>query len=137
MQRESEKNAGKMSAILKLPVESVRQVVDELRTEGVISIANHNTQSQIVISGTPELVKKASKKARKLGGIGVPLNVSGAWHSDLIKGAQHDFQVFLDTIVFNEPDVPIVFNVTADFEQNPEQIRLLMAEQLCSPVIVA
>lgn len=134
MQRESEKYPGKMSAILKLSIDTVQQIVDDLKGEGVISIANYNSESQIVISGKPDLIKKASKKARKLGGVGAALNVSGAWHSDLIKGAQRDFQTFLDTIVFNRPNVPIVFNVTGEFEQNPENIKVLMKEQLCRPV---
>ncbi len=52
----------------------------------------------------------------------------------MIRGAQHDFQVLLDTIVFNKPDVPVIFNVTAEVEDDPKQIKLLMKEQFCSPV---
>jgi [acyl-carrier-protein] S-malonyltransferase len=134
MQRESEKHPGKMSAVLKLSADSVQQIVDELRGDGVLSIANHNTSKQIVITGSPDLIKMASKKARSMGGIGVPLNVSGAWHSDLIRGAQHDFKSFLDTIGFNVPDISVIFNVSAEVEDDPELIKALMTEQFCSPV---
>jgi len=134
MERESGKHPGKMSAILKLPLDAVQQVVNELSTDGVVSIANHNTDSQIVITGIPDLVTKASKMARRMGGVGVPLKVSGAWHSAMMKDAQHDFQTFLDTVVFNTPYLPVIFNVTAAVEQNPERIKALMTKQLVSPV---
>jgi [acyl-carrier-protein] S-malonyltransferase len=64
----------------------------------------------------------------------VPLKVSGAWHSDLIKGAQDEFKAYLDTIGFNAPDKQVFFNVTAAPEENPAAIREIMARQLCSPV---
>ena len=134
MQKEAERNPGKMAAILKLPAEEVAEIVNEFKAENIISIANYNSPLQTVISGVPEIVKKVSKTARKKGGIGVPLNVSGAWHSRLIQGAQGDFKQFLDEITFNPPKVPVIFNTTADFESDAGKIKSIMVEQFCSPV---
>jgi [acyl-carrier-protein] S-malonyltransferase len=64
----------------------------------------------------------------------VALKVSGAWHSELIRGAEKDFADFLDTIAFQPPRVAVLFNVTAAPARETEAIRQIMARQLCSPV---
>jgi [acyl-carrier-protein] S-malonyltransferase len=52
----------------------------------------------------------------------------------LIRGAEEEFTAFLGEIPFNEPQRPVLFNVTAAPESDPDKIRELMARQLCSPV---
>ena len=64
----------------------------------------------------------------------MPLKVSGAWHSPLIKGAEEEFRDFLNTVTFSSPSWPVVFNVSADAATGTETIRGNMVEQLCSPV---
>ena len=134
MHRESTKHEGAMHAIIGLAVDKVQKFVDEVQGEGVVSVANHNTEHQIVITGTPELVEKVSSLAALQKARAVPLKVSGAWHSELIKGAVDEFRIFLDTVSFNTPERTIIHNVTADFEKNPDEIKSIMARQLCSPV---
>jgi [acyl-carrier-protein] S-malonyltransferase len=97
-------------------------------------VANHNAEHQIVITGAPDVVASVSKAAKNQGGRAIPLRVSGAWHSDLIKGAESDFDDFLAGFRFNAPTHPVVHNVTADRCDDPETIRQLMGRQLCSPV---
>ena len=60
--------------------------------------------------------------------------MSGAWHSPLIAGAEADFNAFLAEIAFNAPNCPVIHNVTADTVSDPDNIRTMMADQLCSPV---
>ncbi|MCK5507858.1 MAG: ACP S-malonyltransferase [Desulfobacterales bacterium] len=134
MHRESTKHEGAMHAIIGLAIDKVQKFVDEVQGEGVVSVANHNTEHQIVITGTPEQVEKVSSLAVLQKARAVPLKVSGAWHSELIKGAVDEFRVFLDTVSFNTPERTIIHNVTADFEKNPDEIKSIMARQLCSPV---
>jgi [acyl-carrier-protein] S-malonyltransferase len=62
------------------------------------------------------------------------LKVSGAWHRDLIKGAEEEFAAFLQTIAFNAPEHTVIHNVTADRCAEAGEIRTLMARQLRSPV---
>jgi [acyl-carrier-protein] S-malonyltransferase len=100
----------------------------------VVSIANHNTGQQIVITGEPAAVAAVSAYAAEKGAKAIPLKVSGAWHSELIRGAEEDFKAFLQTIAFNSPQSAVVFNVTADTESDPDEIRAVMSRQLCSPV---
>jgi len=97
-------------------------------------VANHNAELQIVITGAPDPVKKAASLALSQRARAIPLKVSGAWHSDLIKGAEDEFTDFLNTFTFIAPKRPVIMNVTGDLVENPDEIKALMAQQLCSPV---
>lgn len=134
MHREATKHKGAMHAIIGLPIETVQQLVEKVQREGIVSVANHNTEDQIVITGAPDQVKKVSSLAASQGARAIPLKVSGAWHSELIKGAEDEFKNFLETASFNPPESSIVFNCTADFATDPNEIKSIMAKQLCSPV---
>jgi len=134
MHREAEKNKGAMHAIIGLSIDMVEEIVSEAKTAGVVAGANHNAEKQIVITGAPDPVKKASSIASSQGARAIPLKVSGAWHSQLIQGAQDEFKNFIESIPFNTPQRPTIFNVTANFEKKPDDIKSIMARQLCSPV---
>lgn len=134
MHRESTRSAGAMHAIIGLDIDAVHQLVTEGRQHGIVSVANHNTEQQVVITGEPEAVAAVSSLATEKGAKSIPLKVSGAWHSELIRGAETEFREALDAVAFNEPTSRVIFNVTADAESDPDQIRSLMARQLCSPV---
>ena len=134
MHREAVKNKGAMHAILGLPIDAVAQIVEKVKEEGVVAVANHNAEKQIVITGSPDPVEKASSLAASQGAKAIPLKVSGAWHSELIQGAQEEFKDLIESIPFNVPQRPTIFNVTADFEKKPDEIKSIMARQLCSPV---
>jgi [acyl-carrier-protein] S-malonyltransferase len=134
MHREATRNKGAMHAIVGLSIDDVSEIVDEVKKEGVVAIANHNAQKQIVITGSPDPVEKASSLAAARGAKAITLKVSGAWHSDLIKGAYDEFKNFIESIPFNTPQWPLVFNITADFEKEPDEIKSIVARQLCSPV---
>ncbi|MDY6838033.1 MAG: ACP S-malonyltransferase [Thermodesulfobacteriota bacterium] len=134
MHREATKHAGAMHALLGLDIDAVRHIVQEAKERGVVAVANHNTDTQIVITGAPDAVDHASALAAAQGAKAIPLKVSGAWHSELIRGAEKDFKAFLEEIPFNVPNTPVVFNVTADSESDPDKMKEIMARQLCSPV---
>jgi [acyl-carrier-protein] S-malonyltransferase len=134
MHRESTRHPGAMHAILGLTIDKVNELVLEGQNKGIVSVANHNTENQIVITGSPEAVEKVSSLAANQGAKSIPLKVSGAWHSELIKGAQKEFTAFLDQIEFVKPESSVIFNVTAENATDPEEIKDLMARQLCSPV---
>jgi len=134
MHREASRNIGAMSALLGLSMAAVEKLVQKGREKGLVSVANHNTEQQIVITGEPAAVKAVSVLAAEKGAKAIALKVSGAWHSDLIRGAEDDFSHFLESIEFQSPGTGIISNVTAEIETEPDQIRALMSRQLCSPV---
>ncbi len=134
MHRESTKYSGAMHAIIGLPIEAVEEIVSEVRSEGVISVANHNAELQIVTTGEPSLVERVSELATEKGAKTVPLKVSGAWHSELMRGAEDDFRAFLDQFSFSKPQSAVIHNVTADSIPDPNEIKSIMTKQLCSSV---
>jgi [acyl-carrier-protein] S-malonyltransferase len=132
MHREAEIHKGAMQAIIGLSIDTVADIVANI--DGPVSVANHNSKRQIVITGKPAAVKEAAGLAKERGGKAIPLKVSGAWHSDLIRGATDDFRDFLDTITFLKPRFPVIHNVTADVCSDPGKIKALMVTQLCHPI---
>lgn len=135
MQREADLHKGAMSAIIGVDIEQLGPIVENAAQKGVVAVANHNSAEQIVITGEPEAVRAVGQKvADQEGGRAVALKVSGAWHSPLIQGAEAEFRAFLSDVTFNAPVCPVIHNVTAGETQDPDEIRTLMARQLCSPV---
>ena len=134
MHRDATRHRGVMHAIVGLPIEEVSEMVAEGQKEGVVSVANHNTELQIVITGAEKPVDQVSALATANGAKSIPLKVSGAWHSTLIKDAQDEFKEYLETISFNAPQKSLFLNVTADSSDNSDEIREIMGRQLCSPV---
>ena len=134
MHREATRNKGAMHAIVGLSINTVEKLVEEVQKDGVVAVANHNAELQIVITGAPEPVNRVSDLAASQGAKAIPLKVSGAWHGELIQGAQDEFKDVIESIPFNTPEKSMVFNVTADVESDTKEIQSIMARQLCSPV---
>ncbi len=132
MHREATRNRGTMSAIIGLSIEEINAITAE--AAGIVSVANHNSADQIVISGEPAAVQAVSEKASRSGARAVALKVSGAWHSPLIEGAQAEFSAFLETVAIARPTCRVIHNVTAEAEGDSSRIPSLLARQLCSPV---
>jgi [acyl-carrier-protein] S-malonyltransferase len=134
MHREASKHVGAMSAIIGLSIDSVEDLVSKGSDSGIVSVANHNTETQIVITGEPVAVQAVSNLAAEQGAKAIALKVSGAWHSPLIEGAQEDFNDFLSSIEIQTAANGIVSNVSAEIVTDSDQIRSLVSRQLCSPV---
>ena len=95
MHRESIKHQGAMHAIIGLSIETVQNLVEKVQGDAPVSVANHNTEFQIVITGAPGAVEMVSAMAKEKGAKAIPLRVSGAWHSALMKGAEEEFVSYL------------------------------------------
>ncbi|MCU0605185.1 MAG: ACP S-malonyltransferase [Desulfobacterales bacterium] len=134
MHREAGKHQGAMQAIVGLTLAEVEALVAEGATKGVVAVANHNMETQIVITGSPEAVARVGGLAAAKGAKAVPLKVSGAWHSELIRGAEAEFKEVLAKTSFQPPQKKVVLNVTAADSSDPAEIREIMSRQLCSPV---
>jgi [acyl-carrier-protein] S-malonyltransferase len=97
---------GMMAALIKFDREQLEQQIEQ--TPDVV-LANDNSPAQVVISGTPAAVEAvlSQVKAKRT----IPLNVSGAFHSPLMAAAAAEFQEFLETVPFNQAQVPVLSNV--------------------------
>ncbi len=134
MHRESLANPGVMTAVLGMGMDAVADIVSLAGERGVLAVANHNTARQIVITGEQGPMAYAVELVKNQGGKAIPLKVSGAWHCSLMNNAVEDFRRFLNDIPFVRPERTVLFNSTADREDDPEKIRDIMARQLISPV---
>ena len=132
--REGLRNPGGMQAILGLTLETVEEILLELPGDGILTVANHNTELQVVISGEKKALHEVEKLVEERGGRAITLNVSIANHSPLIAGAVPDFEDVLEKAEFSPPKVPVLFNVTAAAETDPDVIRAIMARQIVSRV---
>lgn len=134
MHREAQKHQGAMQAIVGLTIAEVEELAKEGRAHGVVAVANHNMETQVVITGAADPVARVAAAAAARGAKAVALKVSGAWHSELIRGAEDEFRQTLAAAQFHPPQRTVVHNVTAAPTAEGEDTRDLMARQLCSPV---
>ncbi|GEN54179.1 ACP S-malonyltransferase [Halobacillus faecis] len=126
---------GTMAAVLGLSQEEIEEVLRDFDGESAVDLANINCPGQIVISGTKEGVDKASEQLSEAGAKRVlPLNVSGPFHSRLMKSASDDFADHLSETTIHDANVPVYANVTAAPVTDAEEIEKLLVEQLYSPV---
>ncbi|MDE5413003.1 ACP S-malonyltransferase [Alkalihalobacterium chitinilyticum] len=128
---------GAMAAILGMDREVLLEVTEEVSNNGdAVQLANLNCPGQIVISGTAEGVRKASETAKEKGAKRViPLQVSGPFHSSLMKPAAEKLSNVLDEITISEAEVPVIANVTADVVTGAADIKEKLIEQVYSPVL--
>lgn len=126
---------GTMAAVLGLTPTQVVSACAEAAGAGVVSAANFNGGGQVVISGSPEGVTRASEIARTNGAKRViPLNVSGAFHSPLMSPAAEAMSTVLEDAAIQAVSLPVVANLTADYETSMDEIRVNLAAQIDHPV---
>ncbi|BDG32868.1 ACP S-malonyltransferase [Parageobacillus thermoglucosidasius] len=127
---------GTMAAVLGMDAAALEAVTNEISEQGdPVQLANLNCPGQIVISGSKAGVEKAGNLAKERGAKRViPLEVSGPFHSLLMKPAASHLQEVLNTIAIRDAEIPVIANVTAQPVVKKEEILRLLIEQLYSPV---
>ncbi|MBB5149898.1 MULTISPECIES: ACP S-malonyltransferase [Ureibacillus] len=127
---------GAMAAILGMDEEPLKEVCAEITNNGdLVQLANLNCPGQIVISGTKAGVEKASQLAKEKGAKrAIPLDVSGPFHSELMKDAAIKLEKEIEQVEISQPNIPIISNVHAGILEDVESIKKEMVEQVYSPV---
>jgi len=126
---------GSMAAVLALEDEKLLECLEEASKVGYVSVANYNCPGQVVITGTDEGIQKASELLSAAGAKRVmPLAVSGAFHSELMKGASEEFAKFAQDIELNDASIPVITNVDAQITTKAEDFKLKMPQQIYSSV---
>ncbi|OBZ14303.1 malonyl CoA-acyl carrier protein transacylase [Bacillus sp. FJAT-27264] len=128
---------GAMAAVLGAEREALAELCRSISEEsGLVELANVNCPGQIVVSGSQAGVEGVVQRVKEAGGKrAIPLEVSGPFHSSLMKEAADRLAAELKNITFNAPSVPVVVNVTAAPVSDPEEIRELLVRQVYSPVL--
>lgn len=126
--------SGKMVAVMNTAADVIEDCCKQASAIGIVSPANYNTPQQIVIGGEVAAVEKAEELLQAAGTKRmIPLNVSGPFHTALLEPASKRLNEVLNTINFEEMQIPLISNTTAKpMPQN--EIVSLLTKQVMSPV---
>jgi [acyl-carrier-protein] S-malonyltransferase len=130
---------GAMVALMGLELADVKTLVANAGGEN-IGIANLNSPGQIIVSGEKRAVERLAESAKEAGAKRiVMLNVSGAWHSPLMKPAREKMATLLaDEITPNKVGFKtrpvVVANVTGNVVKDVAEMRQTLTDQITSPV---
>ena len=134
MQQCAIQNPGKMAAILGLSPLEVETVCKDASSEGLVLCANYNSPVQTVISGEERAVLKAIELSKMRGAKrAIELNVSGAFHSPLMKDAGDQLYNYVKLIPYQEPVFPVYLNTTAE-PLDSKDLYKVMKNQIQTPV---
>jgi [acyl-carrier-protein] S-malonyltransferase len=127
---------GKMSAVLGLPLDKVRDIVQSIsQRDSLCEVANDNSPTQVIISGHNAAVDRADELAKAQGAQRViALPVSAPFHCSLLKPAEITMERALAQTVFFKPSLPIVTNVTAEPITDIEDLRSGLVHQVTGTV---
>ena len=144
MQRAAPVGDGAMAAVLGLPIDDVVAVAEEARRSGdealgadhgVCAAANDNAPGQVVISGDAAAVERAVTLAKARGARrAIMLDVSAPFHCSLMRPAADEMAEVLAEVPIAPPLTPVVSNVSARGESDPETLRGLLIEQVTKMV---
>jgi|AMWB02.1.fsa_nt_gi [acyl-carrier-protein] S-malonyltransferase len=136
MHEACERHKGTMLVVMGLADDQVKTMVNELRMPNDIWCANFNCPGQVVVSGTPKGVEAAATAAKSLGAKRtIPLQVHGAFHSQLMNDAKEGLKQALNEATLTMTPVRVAMNVTGQFAESVEQIRSLLVSQVTSSVL--
>ncbi|WP_274361519.1 ACP S-malonyltransferase [Paenibacillus thermotolerans] len=128
---------GAMAAVLGAERETLGELCRAVSAEtGLVELANLNCPGQIVVSGTREGVEALAARGKEAGAKRViPLEVSGPFHSSLMRPASERLGELLGSAAVGAPSVPLIANVTAEVTGDASEIRGLLVRQVYSPVL--
>ncbi len=134
MQQAVKPGIGAMSAVLGMDTDIIEKVCED--AEGIVSIANYNCPGQVVISGEKNSVDAAGDELKQKGAKKIiPLNVSGPFHSLMLREAGEKLYDVLQNVTVSEPKIPYIANVNAQAIYKKDGIREILAKQVYSSVM--
>lgn len=135
IQESCEKTKGSMLALLGAEKETVEQICREAGAAGVCEAVNFNAPGQIVISGETPAMEKARQIAADKKIKCVPLAVSGAFHSSLMKEAAEKMKETLKKYTFKNPKFSLITNCDAQLVSEGSQVAEKLTRQIARPVL--
>lgn len=129
------KGEGGMCAVLSLDADKIQEACDEVKDTGRCMIANYNAPGQIVIAGDKAAVEKAAEIVKEKGAKrAVMLNVSGPFHTSLLKPAADKLSTELEGIDLKDMEIPVITNLTAEVVEDKSQVKEILTKQVMNPV---
>lgn len=140
MQRAVPVGVGAMAAIMGAEFSVVEEIANEAAAQSsngdeVCTAANDNADGQVVISGHKSAVERAMVMAKERGiKRAIPLPVSAPFHCSLMQPAADEMAEALAATAFNAPSIPVITNVSAAPESDPDVLRQLLVDQITGRV---
>ncbi len=134
MQRAAEERPGTMTALLGVGAAGAQALIDAVRDDDVLVVANENSPAQVVASGSVPAIERLEALAKERETRAIRLQVAGAFHSELMRSAVEPVREVLDRIGVRAPMFPIAENVTGELVTDPARLRELVGVQVVSPV---
>tara|TARA_Y100001970_G_C14168999_1_gene823011 strand:- start:306 stop:1223 length:918 start_codon:yes stop_codon:yes gene_type:complete len=134
MQQSVPEGTGAMTAVIGMQLKEVENEINLLPKNEVCEIANDNSISQIVVSGTKTANEILNANLKKKGKRGIVLPVSAPFHCSLMKKASENMKEKIQNSVFLKPNPGIISNVTAKEENDVNKIKSLLVDQIVSRV---
>ena len=125
---------GSMIGVLGTKINEINDLIKKVKTGGVCEIANDNAEGQTIISGDNKSINLLQVFLKENKKKFIPLNVSAPFHCSLMKPAATKMKEKIDSVNFKKPLFDIICNVTSESENDPENIKKLLIEQICSTV---
>ncbi len=127
---------GAMAAIIGLDDDVIKSICADACQGQEVAAVNFNSPGQVVIAGNAAAVERAINGCKEAGAKrALPLPVSAPFHTNLMQPAAERLAEEIMATEFSAPQVLVVHNVNAQTENDPEKIKQLMIEQICSPVL--
>jgi [acyl-carrier-protein] S-malonyltransferase len=123
-----------MVSIIGMDVGEVESLAAEAREAGTIEVANLLCPGNTVVSGTAAAIAKLNEIGTGRGIRTIPLAVAGAFHTAIMKPADHALEAVLASVTLRSPRIPIWSNVDAKPHTDPAEIKALLVKQILSPV---
>lgn len=134
MHEASEKYPGSLAVVLGMHFKQIQEILDELNQE--VWVANLNCPGQVVISGSLSGLELASRVLKEKGAKRVlPLEVSGAFHSGLMKEAQEKLKSHILQAKLQPSSTRLVMNVCGDFVDDLSDIKNYLIQQVAQPTL--
>lgn len=122
---------GAMAAILGLEDQVIVDICKQTGAEAV----NFNSPGQVVIAGKVAAVENAIVQLKEAGAKkAMSLPVSAPFHTSLMRPAGEKLAEKIASLVVSKPLIPVIHNVHAQSESDPEKIKDLLVKQISSPV---
>jgi [acyl-carrier-protein] S-malonyltransferase len=128
--------AGAMAAVIGLDDEIIKAICLESCQGQEVGAVNFNSPGQVVIAGNTEAVDRAMTSCKNAGAKRIlPIPVSAPFHTNLMKPAAEKLSTDIEIVKFSAPTIPVVHNVNATIQLEPESIKELIIEQIFKPVL--
>jgi [acyl-carrier-protein] S-malonyltransferase len=135
MQAAADAASGGMVSVLGLDRTVVEALCSQAREDDTLEVANLLCPGNIAVSGDLAACRRLAELATAAGAMKViPLAVAGAFHTPLMQPAVDRFRTVLAEVPLDRPRIPVISNVDARPHDDPDEIRELLVQQVCSQV---